>query len=77
MRPFSRMCAIVSAPLPIRSRYATVWSSSTRSVPIGPLGDKFTCPSPLSGAVATKYSSRRAIHSRSDSSIASNTFAIA
>ena len=77
MRPFSRRCAIVSAPLPTRSRYATVWSSSTRSMPIGPFGERFTWPSALSGAVATKNSSRWAIHSRSESSIASKTFAIA
>ncbi len=42
IRPFSRRCAIVSAPLPTLSRYATVSGSSTFSVPIGPFGDTLT-----------------------------------
>jgi hypothetical protein len=53
-----------------------VWSSSTRSVPIGPFGETFTCPAPSSGAVATKNMCCLAIHSRSGVSIASKTFAI-
>ena len=32
MRPFSRRWAMVSTPLPVRSRYATVWGSSTANV---------------------------------------------
>ena len=64
IRLFSRRCAIVSAPLPSLSRYATVWSSSTRSVPIGPFGEMFTCPSAPSGAVPTKNIGWRAIQAR-------------
>ena len=55
---------MVSAPLPITSRYATVFSSSTRSEPIGPLGETLTWPSSASGAVPTKNSAWSAIHSR-------------
>src|SRR5215207_1055196 len=73
MRPFSRRCAIVSAPLPTTSRYATVWPSSTRSVPIGPFGDRLTWPSSPRGAVATKNSRWRAIQARWCSSIRSYT----
>ena len=54
MRPFSRTWAIVSAPLPIMSRYATVSGSSTRSVSIGPFGETLMCPSAASGALPTK-----------------------
>ena len=42
MRPFSRRCAAVSAPLPTWSSYSTVCSSTTRSEPIGPLGERLT-----------------------------------
>ena len=41
-----------------------MWSSSTRSEPIGPFGETLTWPSPASGAVPTKNSAWRAIHSR-------------
>src|SRR4051794_36208476 len=71
MRPFSRTCAIVSAPLPITSRYATVRSSSTRRVPPGPFGETFTWPSPASGADPTKNIGWRAIQSRQCWSISS------
>ena len=71
MRPFSRRCAIVSAPLPITSRYATVCRSSTRSDPIGPLGDRLTWPSAPSGAVATKNSGWALIQALSLSSMRS------
>ena len=52
IRPFSRRCAIVSALLPAKSRYATVNSSRTANEPRNPFGDRFTFPSPDSGAVA-------------------------
>src|SRR3712207_5544074 len=76
MRPFSRRWAIVSAPLPTPSRYASVDSSRTRSVPIGPLGDTFTWPSQSSGAVPTKNNCCAAIHARWCASMPSKTFAM-
>ena len=58
IRPFCRRCAMVSAPLPVRSRYATVSGSSTAKVSRYPFGDTFTWPptpaSSRQGAVATK-----------------------
>ena len=42
MRAFSRTCATVSIPLPVRSRYATRCSPSTTNVPSRPLGDTLT-----------------------------------
>ena len=42
IRPFSRRCAAVSAPLPTWSSYSTVRSSTIRSVPIGPFGETLT-----------------------------------
>src|SRR3954447_27079302 len=77
MRPFSRRCATVSAPLPLRSRYATRSSPSTRSVPIGPFGETFTRPSAASGAVPTKNIGCAAIHAAIRSSIDSNVRATA
>ena len=65
MRPFWRTCAIVSAPLPTTSRYATVWPSSTRKVPIGPLGDRLMCPPSPEGAEPTKNIGWCMIHSAS------------
>ena len=64
MRPFSRTWAIVSAPLPIMSRYATVWGSRIRNVSIGPFGETLMWPSADSGAVATKNIDCLAIQSR-------------
>src|SRR5436305_226352 len=52
-RPLSRRCAIVSTPLPVRSRYATRLGPNTRSVSY-PFGERFTWPSAPAGAVATK-----------------------
>jgi hypothetical protein len=52
-RPFSRTCAAVSFPLPVKSRYITRVGDNTRNVSI-PFGDTFTCPSPDSGALPTK-----------------------
>src|SRR3954453_21386316 len=77
MRPFSRRGAPVSGPLPLRSRYATRSSPSTRSVPIGPFGETFTRPSAASGAVPTKNIGCAAIHAAIRSSIASNVRATA
>lgn len=54
IREFSRTCATVSIPLPVRSRYATVRSSITAKVSDMPFGERFTRPSAPSGAVATK-----------------------
>ena len=71
MRPFSRRWAIVSAPLPPMSRYATRWGLSTRREPIGPFGETFTWPSPASGAVATKNIDWRPTQSRRWSVISS------
>src|SRR3954469_25633775 len=71
MRPFSRTWAIVSAPLPITSRYATVRSSSTRRVPPGPFGEMLTRPSSASGALPTKNIGCRPIQSRQCWSISS------
>jgi hypothetical protein len=53
IRPFSRRCAIVSTPLPTKSRYATVRASRMRSES-APFGDRFTRPLAPAGAVATK-----------------------
>jgi len=74
-RPFSRMCAAVSAPLPTWSSYATVRSSRTRRDPIGPFGDTFTCP-PSPGAVATKNRRCRPIQAASFASMPSKSFPI-
>jgi hypothetical protein len=46
------------------SRYATVWSSSTLRLPIGPFGETLTWPSSARGAVPTKKSACRAIQAR-------------
>src|SRR5437763_195925 len=53
MRPLSRRCATVSAPLPTWSSYSIVCSSTIRNEPIGPFGETLTRP-PWAGAVATK-----------------------
>ena len=45
MRPFSRACAIVSAPLPTKSRYATSVGPRIRNQRRSPFGDTLTCPS--------------------------------
>src|SRR3954454_4079046 len=71
IRPFSRRWAIVSAPLPITSRYATVCGSRIRRLPIGPFGETLTWPSSPLGAVPTKNSRWRPIQAASLSSIAS------
>ena len=73
MRPFSRRCAIVSMPLPVRSRYATRCPSRTTNDPAMPLGEQFTSPSPARGAVATKNIGCAVIHAASLSSIDSST----
>src|SRR4051794_37642398 len=75
MRPFSRRCATVSAPLPTRSRYAISWASSTARLSIGPFGETLTCP-PARGAVPTKKTRWRAIHAARRSSMLSRTLAI-
>ena len=49
-RPFSRMCAAVSAPLPMWSSYSIVRPSTIESDSIGPFGETLTCP-PSLGAV--------------------------
>src|SRR4051794_3054339 len=77
IRPFSRRWAIVSAPLPWTSRYATVCGSSTAKEPIGPFGETLTWPSASSGADATKNSDCRAIQSRWWSVSSSKTLATA
>jgi hypothetical protein len=41
-------------PLPSRSSYQTSFALLTRKLPFSPLGDKFTCPSFDSGALATQ-----------------------
>jgi hypothetical protein len=76
IRPLSRRCAIVSAPLPMTSRYAIVCGSRIRRLSIGPFGETFTCPSAPLGAVPTKNIRCRAIHAASFSSIASKTLPI-
>ena len=53
MRPFSRRCAMVSTPLPVRSRYATRCGPRIAR-PARPFGERFTWPSAPLGAVATK-----------------------
>ena len=45
IRPFSRRWAIVSTPLPVWSRYATVRSSMTTNSSRFPFGEQFTSPS--------------------------------
>ena len=45
---------MVSTPLPVWSRYATVRSSTTTNSSRFPLGEQFTKPSAESGAVDTK-----------------------
>ena len=60
-RPFSRMCATVSAPLPTWSSYSTVSPSTMRNDSIGPFGETLTWP-PSLGAVATKKSGCSRIH---------------
>src|SRR5437879_1757937 len=50
IRPFSRACAIVSAPLPTKSRYPTSLGPRTRNQRRSPFGDTFTWPSSASGA---------------------------
>src|SRR5688500_11410698 len=55
IRPFSDTCADVSLPLPVRSRYATLFGESTRKAS-RPLGETFTWPCAVSGAEATKNS---------------------
>lgn len=67
---------MVSAPLAVRSRYATVWSSRTANDPATPFGDTLTCPSGLLGAVATKNTGCARTNSRSRPSIRSCTFPI-
>lgn len=52
-RPFSSRRALVSLPLPVKSKYATLRSDKIRNVSY-PYGDKLTCPSRNMGAVPTK-----------------------
>src|SRR5689334_24342620 len=73
IRPFSRRWAIVSAPLPTTSRYATVCGSRIRRLSIGPFGETLTCPSSPLGEVPTKNIRCRPIHAASLSSMASKT----
>ena len=56
MRPFpgSLRCAIVSAPLPVRSRKATVVASRIANSPLLLFGEQLTWPSALRGADETK-----------------------
>jgi len=63
IRPFSRRWAMVSTPLPVWSRYATVRSSTTTNSSRLPLGEQFTRPSPERGAVATKKTGCAVSHS--------------
>src|SRR5215211_3802277 len=77
MRPFSRRCAMVSAPLPITSRYATVCGSRMRRLSIGPFGDTLTWPSAPLGAVPTKNMRWRPIQAASLPSMPGKTLPIA
>ena len=70
MRPFSCKCAMVSAPLPVRSKYATVCESSTRKVSY-PFGEILTDPDSDKGEVPTKKIFCRPIHSASSVEISS------
>ena len=54
MRPFSLTCEIVSFPLPVRSSYHTLRSSTTWKQSYVPLGEQLTWPVGVSGAVATQ-----------------------
>ena len=74
-RPLSRMCAAVSAPLPMWSSYSTVRPSTIRNDSIGPFGETLTCP-PCSGAVPTKKSACSPIQSASFSSISAKSLPI-
>ena len=69
IRPFSATCAIVSAPLPVRSSQATVCSSRMLRES-RPRGETLTMPSADSGAVATKKTCCSAIHAARSESIA-------
>ncbi len=53
-----------------------VWSLSTRKVPIVPLGERLTKPSPAMGAVATKKTGWASSHTALDASMLSNTVAM-
>ena len=66
---------MVSTPLPVWSRKATVRSFRTANSSRLPLGEQFTEPSGLSGAVATKKTGWSDNHSDSVWSIPSNVFA--
>src|ERR1700685_210278 len=65
IRPFSRRCAMVSTPLPVWSRKATVRSSRTANSSRLPLGEQFTEPCGSSGAVDTKNTGWSDIHADS------------
>ena len=68
-RPFSRRCAIVSTPLPTKSRYATRVGPRTRKVSSPPFGEQFTWPSAPAGALDTKNTCWRAMKERRRPSI--------
>ena len=75
IRPLSRRCAMVSAPLPTESRYATSRGPSTRSAS-RPLGDRLTCPPGPDGAVATKNIGWRSMKARKSRVISLCSFPI-
>ena len=64
---------MVSAPLPVRSRYATSWGPITEKQPGSPLGETLTRPSAALGAVATKKSGWAARKPDSSLSISGRT----
>jgi len=71
IRPFSRMCEIVSTPLPLRSSYQTCFELTTWKHSAVPLGETLMWPWLLRGAEATQNMCCFWIHSKSHSGISS------